>query len=254
MCIRDRCGQIAGEVSVRAGTQDVLARAAEGEIVHVLLGSPPRAVTPPLRVTTHGANAGWQSVGPGSGAGAAVVDGWRQAYHGSGDLHEEFVPTTWHRSGLAFGAGLVLLLALAWWTTRTAVVPSRGRALRSGRALDDHSTAGGTRRATGVGMVLGVTVGTVVGGALGAAIGLAAALVPSRRRGEVACAAMIFAGIALAAGGVVDQRSWGAAVGQVLGLVTVCVLAAEVTARGRSSPAVAPRSAKPPTDAAPAAR
>lgn len=248
------CGQIAGEVSVRAGTQDVLARAAEGEIVHVLLGSPPHAVTPPLRVTTHGANAGWQSVGPGSGAGAAVVDGWRQAYHGSGDLHEEFVPTTWHRSGLALGAGLVLLLALAWWTTRTAVVPSRGGALRSGRALDDHSTAGGTRRATGVGMVLGVTVGTVVGGALGAAIGLAAALVPSRRRGEVAGAAMIFAGIALAAGGVVDQRSWGAAAGQVLGLVTVCVLAVEVTARGRSSPAVAPTSAKPPNDATPAAR
>ena len=220
-------------VDVPPGGLDIRVDPAEGaQVEHLLLGSPPRGEQQPLFVTTHGANPGWTARGRTS----LTVDGWRQAYApgegegaGAGAVREMFAPTAWHRAGLLVGLLCVLLLAAVAFITR------RVDATSSFDGVEDEPE---THRAGPVrSTLLGAVVGGLAAGPVGVLVGLGAAASPRRLRPLVAALAMTLAGLALAFGGVVDQRSWGAAAGQVLGTLTLTVIATEVPFRrpGQSS-------------------
>ncbi|NHN54949.1 DUF3367 domain-containing protein [Calidifontibacter sp. DB0510] len=229
-----------GRVRVAAGTT-VLAISGAGGFVpdYAVLGPAPAATTGgSLVTTTHAANPGW-SAGP--SAPAEVVDGWRQAYASAGPVRERFTPQSAHLLGLLTGAALVLLLLAA------AIVGGFGRAPRApGLPVQPAAlTAAGARsgrpasRRRMAGGLLAVLVGGLAAGPIGLLIGVLVALIPRRWRVPAGAAALVLAGVALATLGVVDARSAGAALGQVLGTLTLCALASELLDR-TDAPGAAP--------------
>lgn len=219
------CGT--AQVAVPAGRVDLtVSPAGSARVAHLLLGAPPQGTAQSLATTTHGANAGWAATQAGKTLVGQTVDGWRQAYlvHAdttSAPVIERFAPTRWHRIGLAVGAVAVLLLAVGAWITRRC---------RPRLDLGDAGTAPNARSGWSA-PVIAAAVGGLVAGPAGVLLGACTFGVPRRFRAELACAAMLLAGVALAFGGVVDARSWGAGAGQLLGTVSLVLLAAELPYR-----------------------
>ncbi|MBD2760249.1 DUF3367 domain-containing protein [Yimella sp. cx-573] len=205
---------------------------------HVLIGRPiANEGSVSAFVTTHGANDGWAGQQGGQSAKKITVDGWRQGYElrQPGAVVERFEPTTAHRVGLGVGALAVLLLGLLGWRTRR-VTP---RTQLTG--------SGGSKGGRWPQAVLAIGAGFLAAGPIGALLGACVVALPRRARGPVAAAGLILAGLALATGGVVDERAWGAAAGQVLGTITLVVLAAECALWSRAE-----RPTGPSADARPA--
>lgn len=188
---------------------------------------------------TEGANAGWRATtADGRALDPVTVDGWRQGFRlpagGATQVRIEFAPTRSHRAGLAVGAAAVLLLAALAWLTRAQGSSRRRAATTTSRMREADSDADPPRSFLGVSrggrwrwLPVGAAVlaGWLVAGLAGVLLGLAATLLPERRRPHAALAGMGLAGVALAALGVVDERSAGAALGQLLGTLTLVVAA-----------------------------
>ncbi|GAB3584070.1 alpha-(1-_3)-arabinofuranosyltransferase domain-containing protein [Calidifontibacter terrae] len=226
-----------GDLRIPAGRATVSLQPATGTALHLLLspanasaGSSDPAVAS-VSATTHGYNSGWRS----DSAGAAVaVDGWRQGYTGD-SAAEHFVATALHRLGLALGAIAVLACALVLLRTRGAREP-----------VELPADPRPSPRARPMGVVLAIVVGALAAGPYGLLLGVVSALCPRRLRGIVVVGALTVAGLALAVGGVVDAKSWGAAVGQVAGTLSLTTLAAGLPDRP------ATRASDQPSDATPA--
>lgn len=166
---------------------------------------------------TEGDNAGWQArTSAGTQLKAVRVDGWRQGFvvpaGGPTTVTITFAPTRTHRIGLAAGALGALLLATVWLVTMRS---RRSWTIQpvSVQSLSVPSTLG-----------LAALVSVLIGGpiailAVVPVVGVA--LLAPRRLGELACGAMGLAAVAMLALGVVDQRSAGSVVAQVLACVTV---------------------------------
>ncbi|NNG41179.1 DUF3367 domain-containing protein [Flexivirga sp. ID2601S] len=101
------------------------------------------------------------------------------------------------------------------------------------------------------GGVLAVVVGGLVAGPAGLLAGLAAAAVPSRLLRHTALGALVLAGVALAFFGVVDAKSAGAIAGQLLGTLTLAVLARALVEHATSRGAPSAGSAAPPASPTP---
>lgn len=186
-----------------------------------------------LALTGQGANPGW-TASEGSTLQPVTVDGWQQAFRveSSPQVHPRFAPTTVHRVGLV--AGLVLVLGLVVLALATRRTDKRG--------ATTHVTCEPAARP--VVLCCASVTGFLVAGPVGVLSGLGAGLVPRRHRPDAMAAAMVVAGIALALGGVVDARSWGAAVGQVLGTFSLALLSTWLPdGVRRSAPAPAARRA-----------
>ncbi|MDE9365980.1 alpha-(1-_3)-arabinofuranosyltransferase family protein [Luteipulveratus sp. YIM 133132] len=192
------------------------------------------AGAPAVLALTEGANDGWRATtDDGSVLRPVTVDGWRQGFRlddpRATGVRIEFAPTSTHRAGLVAGALAVLLLAVVALLTRG----------RTPREL--AQPVGGPRaeasRPGWVGAVAAVLVGGVVAGPAGLLVGVLASVTPRRWVAPAAAAAMALAGVTMATLGVVEQQSVGAVAGQLLGTLTLALLA---RALGGGAPGAAP--------------
>ncbi|MGE9783279.1 alpha-(1-_3)-arabinofuranosyltransferase domain-containing protein [Janibacter sp. G368] len=202
-----------------------------------------------LLVLSQGANAGWRATTEdGSILEPVTVDGWRQAFvvpdGGAVGVTVDFVPNGHHRLALGIGALLAGLLvlwgALEVWLRRRAgaVTTAEGEAAvvhATVRDVDaDVDTELGDVAADAeagvapfvLGVLLGALVGLLVAGWWGLLAGAVGAVLPVRRRATAVALVLGAAGIALAVLGVAERQSAGSLVSQVLGAVTLGVLAA----------------------------
>ncbi len=180
-----------------------------------------------LVALTEGANHGWRATADGHRLTPVVVDGWRQGFRlpagGPVTVDVSFGPTRWQRVGLGVGAlavlGLALLFALTVRTRRssTAAAADTGAAL-SGRPVPSKPPVLWAP-------LIAVVVGVAVAGPAGALAAAAAVAVPRRWWARTVAGSMALAGLLLATLGVVDARSAGAVLGQLVGTFTLCLLA-----------------------------
>ncbi|MEN3123115.1 alpha-(1-_3)-arabinofuranosyltransferase family protein [Janibacter sp. LM] len=217
---------------------------------------------PSVLALSQGANAGWRAVDEeGVRLEPVTVDGWRQGFVVPGGASEritiDFVPNGQHRLALLVGAVLAGLLLL-WGLVE--LVPARRPARSS--AVDDRVVepagpeptdvpAGGVAPFV-VGVLLAALVGLLVAGWAGLLAGAVGALVPVRRRAAAVVLVLGAAGVALAVLGVAERQSAGAMVSQVLGALSLGVLAAAlVRPRADGGPVPAPDAPAASTTGAP---
>ena len=195
-------------------------------------------------VLHQGANDGWRATDPdGRELEPVTVDGWRQGFvlpEGAATRVEvDFVPNAQHRAALAVGAALVVFLLL--WGFVELLLRRRGTDEEppevSGGAPEpvvaqpgSGETVSASASPVWVVRVLGVACGAVVGllvaGWAGALAGAVGALVPVRGRALVVSVVLVGAGVALTVLGVAERQSAGAHASQLLGALTLGVLAA----------------------------
>lgn len=207
---------------------------------------------PAVVALAQGANAGWRATTPdGRALTPVTVDGWRQGFRlpdrGTTTVTIEFAPTTAHRIGLGVGLLAVLILLVAAAASRRRP----GGAAEVGEVVAGTSPAHGgtgTRLAEVAGVLL---VSVLVAGWAGALVGVVALAVPRRWLAPVGLAGMSLAGLGMAALGVVDQQSSGAIAGQLLGTLTLAVLARALWPDAPSAARAAPAAAQTPTTAPP---
>ncbi|KNX37252.1 hypothetical protein VV01_09015 [Luteipulveratus halotolerans] len=178
------------------------------------------AGAPAVLALTEGANDGWvATTADGTRLQPVTVDGWRQGFRlpttRATDVRIDFAPTATHRRGLAAGALAVVVLLVGFVLTRRST---------QAQASDPDPTDERPLPAW-VGTAAAVVAAGLVAGPAGVVVGIAAAVVPRRWIARTALAAMALAGVALATLGVVEQQSSGAVAGQLLGTLTLALLA-----------------------------
>ena len=213
-----------------------------------------------LLVLSQGANDGWRATdGQGRALETTTVDGWRQAVvvpaGGAQTVTVDFAPNAQHRLALLLGALAVVLLAL--WGAVELWVLRRAR-WASGAAQEEELPEGPAEGAARghqapllVAVLLGGLVGLLVAGWWGLLAGALAALVPIRSRALAVAVVLTAAGLALAVLGVAERQSAGALVSQVLGTITLGVLAAALVRPSSGGPDAGPGAPGPATTDAP---
>lgn len=208
-----------------------------------------------LLVLSQGANDGWRATDErGRALETTTVDGWRQAVvvpaGGAQTVTVDFAPNAQHRLALLLGALAVVLLVL-WGAVELWVLRRARRA--SGVAQEElpEEPAEGAARAHPapllVAVLLGGLVGLLVAGWWGLLAGALAALVPIRSRALAVAVVLTAAGLALAVLGVAERQSAGALVSQVLGTITLGVLAAALVRPSSGGPDAGPGAPGPAT-------
>lgn len=222
---------------------------------------------------SQGANAGWRAVDEeGASLAPVTVDGWRQGFvvpEGEGGrITVDFVPNGQHRLALLIGAVLVAVLLL--WALGELVLARRRARARAPSAVDglvepgEHEPVtpqpvdvrgGGAGWLVGPAVLVAALVGLLVAGWAGALAGAVGALVPVRRRAAAVGLVLAVAGLALAVLGVAEHQSAGALASQVLGALSLGVLAAAlVRPRAHGARAPAPDAPAASTTGGPAPR
>lgn len=211
-----------------------------------------------LLVLNQGANAGWRATdSDGQVLHAVTVDGWRQAFvvpkGGAQGLEVDFVPNAHHRLALAIGAALAALLA--GWTLvelllrRRRSTSATGAPAEAGHDAVEPQTgeisvaSPGRSAATApvlVAVLAGALVGLLVAGWLGMLSAALGALLPIRRRALAVALVLSSAGVALAVLGVAERQSTGSLVSQLLGALTLGVLAAALVRPNSGGPGPEP--------------
>ena len=171
----------------------------------------------------HGFNAGWVAEdSAGQTFEPLTVDGWKQGFvipaGTDGKVTLRFAPQQAHLAGLALGPLVALIAVMCLLLTRKSEV-TFVEAQSDAAELDSADQSWKF-----IPMLSVVAVGGLFSGWQGLVLGVLVCLIPRRLLMLIGSGAMVCAGIALAAFGVVDHASIGAHLGQLLALSAILVL------------------------------